>query len=369
MFFPKNRLTNLVQTAVTDTQALINNVVSVVTGQALIDNIANRVKNQLVASLSISDQTISYNSSTGTEIGTVTLPESTECKMQDFTINNAVADTTEEGYTYSQTFTWTGIRSTDFLKVIILSGTFEGNVAVKGITDGVTVYFDDNPTQSVVVRVYVYQPDLGLVTPDAAVNLQSQITSINSDIDVINGNFATIEESSTSTHAYSINDYLVYNGLLYKVTAAIDIGDTIATGTNVAITTTGTELSELTGRNVYSTAEKVVGTWIGGKPLYRRVIDCGLIPAGVLNNTNIYTFPNTIEFVLLKYAWAFDSSTNMYTSLDYGSGGTEQSKLSITVARNDNVISGQWYIRLGSQTDRTLFGKVMVVVEYTKSTD
>lgn len=56
---------------------------------------------------------------------------------------------------------------------------------------------------------------------------------------------ATVEATATASQAYSVGDYLVYNGQLYSVTAAIASGETITPGTNVTATTAGAELSAL----------------------------------------------------------------------------------------------------------------------------
>lgn len=46
------------------------------------------------------------------------------------------------------------------------------------------------------------------------------------------GTIATAETTTTVTHAYSIGDQFVYNGVLYTATAPIAIGDTITPNTN-----------------------------------------------------------------------------------------------------------------------------------------
>lgn len=56
---------------------------------------------------------------------------------------------------------------------------------------------------------------------------------------------ATVEATATASQAYSVGDYLVYNGQLYSVTAAIASGETITPGTNVTATTAGAELKAL----------------------------------------------------------------------------------------------------------------------------
>ncbi len=52
-------------------------------------------------------------------------------------------------------------------------------------------------------------------------------------------------ESGTVSHAYSINDFLIYNNQLCKVTAPIQSGGTIQIGVNAVITTLGAEITAL----------------------------------------------------------------------------------------------------------------------------
>lgn len=56
---------------------------------------------------------------------------------------------------------------------------------------------------------------------------------------------ATVESTSTASQAYSVGDYLVYNGILYKVISAINSGETLTPNTNIEATTTGAELTSL----------------------------------------------------------------------------------------------------------------------------
>lgn len=51
--------------------------------------------------------------------------------------------------------------------------------------------------------------------------------------------------AETSTHAYAIGDYFIYNDVLYKATAAIAIGDTIVPNTNCEATNVTNEISGL----------------------------------------------------------------------------------------------------------------------------
>ena len=68
----------------------------------------------------------------------------------------------------------------------------------------------------------------------------------NTQYDIIDGkNIATLESSSTATQSYEIGDYIIYNGTLYKVTAAIAVGGTITIGSNVTPVTVSSELKSI----------------------------------------------------------------------------------------------------------------------------
>lgn len=100
----------------------------------------------------------------------------------------------------------------------------------------------------------------------ATTNLNTEVTDVRRDSeDMIT---AYNEASATSTHAYSVGDYFIYNDVLYKATDSIAIGDTIVPDTNCTTTNVTTEISEintaLSGMiNDASTATDV--TWSANK--------------------------------------------------------------------------------------------------------
>ena len=51
-------------------------------------------------------------------------------------------------------------------------------------------------------------------------------------------------DTETATAAHAAGDVITVGGVLYRVTAAIAVGDTIASGTNVTPTTIAEELAE-----------------------------------------------------------------------------------------------------------------------------
>ena len=56
---------------------------------------------------------------------------------------------------------------------------------------------------------------------------------------------ASIEIGATASKAYNQGDFLVKDGTLYKVTKAIAKNDALTAGTNIAMATFGSELSEI----------------------------------------------------------------------------------------------------------------------------
>lgn len=83
---------------------------------------------------------------------------------------------------------------------------------------------------------------------------------------------ASIEMGETASKPYSVGDFLVKDGILYKVTKAIAKDDALTVGTNIAMTTVGGELSSIKSNSsnksfeVIATATKN-GNVITTKPL------------------------------------------------------------------------------------------------------
>ena len=73
------------------------------------------------------------------------------------------------------------------------------------------------------------------------------------------------EASATSTHAYAVGDYFIYNNVLYQATAAIAVGATIVPDTNCTTTNVTSELIQLNNDLADKTAPVVISpTWISG---------------------------------------------------------------------------------------------------------
>lgn len=157
------------------------------------------------------------------------------------------------------------------------------------------------------------------------------------------------------------NTTTITSGLI-SAGKSINLSNVATTGSNGLMS--GADKAKLNGIDKttldnllnYSTSEQVIGTWIDGKPLYRKTVDCGLgpnatrkdVPAGISNPdliVNLYGF-----------------------SISYGACTP------INNARPDNTAAangvyfenGNVVIRTGVDRSTATF---YVTIEYTKTTD
>jgi len=120
--------------------------------------------------------------------------------------------------------------------------------------------------------------DSQIAALQTTVNTQaSQIQDVRQDAeDMITAN--NEGAATTSTRAYAIGDYFIYNDVLYKATAAIAIGDTIVPNTNCEATNVDTELTQLNSDLTVAVVSGVVGAtvWkmplVGSNPKYSLVV-------------------------------------------------------------------------------------------------
>ena len=101
----------------------------------------------------------------------------------------------------------------------------------------------------------------------------------------------------------------------------------------------------------YSTNEQVVGTWINGKPIYRKVV--------VIDNpSNGMTIPiaDIDEPINISCKQVYDSNLVYFC---YGSDGGSYSLVCF------NSTSKNFVVRMGG----AFSGKMVAILEYTKTTD
>ena len=123
-----------------------------------------------------------------------------------------------------------------------------------------------------------------------------------------------------------------------------------------AIDSTNTKLTSLT---TYSTEEINTGKkWIDGKPIYRKIIDCGAL----LNNT-IKTVAHNIsnlDFIIFLNGTSYSSTTGNYFPLPYAADSLQAI---VKIWATDTNIY------LQTTADRTDYTITYVTIEYTKTTD
>lgn len=116
------------------------------------------------------------------------------------------------------------------------------------------------------------------------------------------------------------------------------------------------EHKDFENKETYSTNEQVIGTWIDGKPLYRKVYETSELTA---NEVVIDTFTN-LE-VKMIYGWFFkDDGTCQPYGLFYNTESTNTSR----------AFSAGGAIKVQQNTNFQNKGyKARVIAEYTKTTD
>jgi len=108
----------------------------------------------------------------------------------------------------------------------------------------------------------------------------------------------------------------------------------------------------------YSTTEKIVGTWIDGKPVYQKTVYCGALP----NNTskNVAHGISNLGRVVGETA-CFGNADNQYIFIDYTTGTTSTTHFGHLIVDSTNI-------QLKTTNDGTAFTGY-VTLQYTKTTD
>lgn len=107
------------------------------------------------------------------------------------------------------------------------------------------------------------------------------------------------------------------------------------------------------GLETYSTSETRVGTWIDGKPIYRKVVDLGQIQVTTSEKRYDINIANPDIITSLDIMIKFDNGNLWYRNWHIEELSYKKSNNSILV--------------IGNQT--ATFEKGYVVLEYTKTTD
>lgn len=108
---------------------------------------------------------------------------------------------------------------------------------------------------------------------------------------------------------------------------------------------------------IYSLAERQVGTWIDGKPLYEKTIDCGTLPNSAAKLTEVGV--SNIEDVKDMRGIAISSSNNVCITLPTS---TSNYIISISYQKSSNSVE------ILTTNDRSAY-RGYITIQYTKTTD
>ena len=109
----------------------------------------------------------------------------------------------------------------------------------------------------------------------------------------------------------------------------------------------------------YSTTEQRVGTWISGKPVYQKTVDCGALP----NNTtkNVAHNISNLDFVVDMSGIATNTTTHSSRKLDMISTSSAANCVACIISRTN--------ISLSTGGNVSAYNQTYVTVQYTKTTD
>ena len=111
--------------------------------------------------------------------------------------------------------------------------------------------------------------------------------------------------------------------------------------------------------HTYSEKEQVIGKWINGKPVYRKVVNCGTLP----NATSKSVASNLTNLEEVIDIYGFSRAEDMTRiPIPFASTTAVANNVQISVNSSNNI-----EIRAG--TNRSSFTTTYIVLEYTKTTD
>lgn len=139
----------------------------------------------------------------------------------------------------------------------------------------------------------------------------------------------------------------------------VKVGDTLPIGSEIDYDgqTAPAGWQEVDDPNVYSTSETKIGTWINGKPLYRKVVDVGTLPNNTTNEINV----GLSNIVVRNMYGCATNSDNSYTIPIPFTHNNSSSALSLRFSVNKLILI--------TQGDLSQYVSSYVVIEYTKTTD
>lgn len=161
------------------------------------------------------------------------------------------------------------------------------------------------------------------------------------------------QANSTAAQKYEVGQQFMLNNVLYKATATINKNDQINSGNSAASDNITTQISNLGN---YSETEHLTGKyWVDGKPIYRKVVNFGILPnsANKTVNHNVSGISNWVSFYGITWNNAKTAMILPHVDLD--------SSYSVALWVTSTAIT----IKTGQ--NRNEFANCYVILEYTKT--
>lgn len=107
----------------------------------------------------------------------------------------------------------------------------------------------------------------------------------------------------------------------------------------------------------YSTDETVIGTWIDGKPLYEKTIDCGALPNSTTKNVEHSI--SDMGYAVAIQGSAINTNTGIRIPLPYVYGN----------ARCLQIYIDSTHVKLIAAENMSIYTQSYITIQYTKTTD
>lgn len=140
----------------------------------------------------------------------------------------------------------------------------------------------------------------------------------------------------------------------------VKVEDTLPVGTEVDYdgSTIPEGWEEVDDPNEYSTNEVRVGTWIDGKPLYRKTIDFGALPNN--SDKNVDLGINNLDLITSMRGITKRPGSNTMVIPTVSSGLSGMIVLYVDSSNKLHISTGE---------DRSSYTKTYITIEYTKTSD
>ena len=235
-----------------------------------------------------------------------------------------------------------------------------------GYVDTYTITYNDGTTDTFEITLATITVDDAL--SDSSTNpVENRVVTNALNTKSNNSNLATVESGTTASQAYTVGDYLVYNGQLCKVISAIAQGDTLTVGTNIEATTSGGEFKKINSDLTVGVVPEDITVIFGSSAFTNKRAFCKKIGKMIFYNisftTGNVTFPTSTPFALLEHPSSdLPADTSQTTKIQRGVllHGTSSSIVNVAEFTGDDRIAIYPETTLQANENVYAFGFIML---------